>query len=480
MTLITYNKKIEVMFSKEDELILDGQSRILNWLYNQLLTLCKDDYEKNNNENRFLNDRNLRNYVAQVMKEKHPFLETVHSSPVKEVSFRLKDAFIRLFTGQNQYPNYRSWKKNWYSLFFDEPKKGWEIKDNKLLIMLGKIPDLPIPEGKRNPGIYGTLQEPFALQEDEKVKTCRLCKQQGNRFYVIITIERANEEDLLFKEEVKQYKKENKQYNYLKKQAKTKEEKEALPPKPVKPVQGLNMPKSPTWIALDPNHKNFFVGTDNEGNSVEWQKLSVIKYWDKKIDELKSLRDQCEKIYRKKKTEHGNTYTVHSPRWNKINNALNKAYHCRREQIKTMMFTIAHALYQRYDVVLIGDYTPNNGTAPFDSMKRSMLNQETIGSFRKILEWVSKKYEKHYKKVNERNTTKECCVCGHQEKKAPSVREFTCKTCNAKMMRDNNASINIAKKEGFILDKKYIKNLATFTHTGYVPVGQKVVWIKNF
>lgn len=32
-----YNKKIEVEFKQEDAYILDGQSKICNWFYNQLL-----------------------------------------------------------------------------------------------------------------------------------------------------------------------------------------------------------------------------------------------------------------------------------------------------------------------------------------------------------------------------------------------------------------------------------------------------------
>ena len=67
------------------------------------------------------------------------------------------------------------------------------------------------------------------------------------------------------------------------------------------------------------------------------------------------------------------------------------------------MYSIAHALYRRYDLVMIGDYTPTNGTAPFDHMKRSMLNQEKIGEFRRILEWVAAKRQKYYVMANERN-----------------------------------------------------------------------------
>jgi len=33
---IVFNRKIEILLTKEDSLSLDGQSKICNWLYNQL------------------------------------------------------------------------------------------------------------------------------------------------------------------------------------------------------------------------------------------------------------------------------------------------------------------------------------------------------------------------------------------------------------------------------------------------------------
>lgn len=184
--------------------------------------------------------------------------------------------------------------------------------------------------------------------------------------------------------------------------------------------------------------------------------------------------------YKKRKTENGTKYTVHSPRWNRINHALNIAYNKRREQIKTALYSISHELYKKYDLVIIGDYTPTNGTAKFKNMKRSMLNQEQIGSFRKTLKWVSEKEGKYYLMVNEKNTTKDCCICGHQEKKSPEIREFICKNCNTTIMRDSNSAVNIAKKANYYLDvEKYKDKLSVFTHTGEALYGRRAQIILN-
>lgn len=470
MSLI-YVKKVKVTFKKDDELILDGQSKICNWLYNQLFDACQKDYKENDNKMKLLEGRNLRNFSTS-LKKKYTFLNTVFSSVLKEPSTRLLKAYKSFFKGDTGYPKFRSWKKKWFSLVFDEPNKGWDVLNNgtQVLVSLGVIPDMPKAKGKRNPAVIGTIKEKVILRSGEQFKTFCLCKQQGI-FYAVFTIERCSVEDLKQKEIISLYRK---AYNLAKKEC------NASPPKPKFKKGTAEIPKQISWVSLDPNHKNFFVAVDHEGNSIEFKKLSMIKYWDQKIDYINSLRDVCEKKYRKRKSINGNSYTVHSPRWNRINHALELAYHRRREQIKTALYSIAHFLYCKYDLVIIGDYTPTNETAPFNRMKRSMLNQEKIGEFRRILEWIANKLGKHYLKVNEHNTTKKCCVCGHKEKKDPNVREFVCICCGNKFMRDANSGVNIAIKAGFFLDvDKYKEKLQNFTFTGEIAVGKKISIMKN-
>ena len=466
-----YNKKIEVEFKQEDIFILDGQSKICNWLYNQLLDVCIKDYKYNGNAKKLLNGRNLRDYGTS-LKEEYKFLNTVFSSVLKEPSARLKKAYDKFFKEGAGYPKYRSWKKKWFSLVFDEPNKGWEVKEDRktISISLGDIPDLPKEKGKKNPSVLGKLKEKIELQDNEIFKTFSLVKQQG-KFYAIFTIERCSIEELEFKDTMSKYRKE---CNLAKKEG------SELPEKPVFEEEEIIIPEDSKWIALDPNHKNFFVGVDYKGDSIEFKKLQMVKYWDKVIDNLKSKRDICQKNYRKRKTENGSRYTVHSPRWNRLNHALDIAYNKRREQIKTALFSISHELYRQYDLVIIGDYTPTNGTAIFKNMKRSMLNQEHIGKFRKTLKWVAEKEGKFYLMVNEHNTTKECCICGHQEKKEPDIREFTCKKCDTTIMRDSNSAVNIAKKANFYLDiEKYKDKLNLFTYTGEALYGRKAQFILN-
>ena len=461
-----YVRKIEIIFSKEDGRILDGQSKICNWFYNQLLEACKKDYMEYGKESKLLYGRNLRDYGTK-LKEAYPFLQTVFSSVLKEPSTRIKLAYEKFFRGECEYPKYRSWKKKWFGLVFDEPKKGWEVREDgkTVLVSLGKISDLPKEKGKQNPSVIGKLKEKLERKENEVLKMFSLVKQQG-KFYAIFTVEKCTKEELEYKEAMCAYRKACNR---------AKREGTILPKKPIFEEVKKELPKECKWIAIDPNHKNFFVGVDYRGESIEFEKLKLIKYWDKVIDELKSKRDKCEKQYRKRKTEQGVSYTVHSPRWNRVNQALMRAYGKRREQIKTALYTIAHWLYREYDLVLIGDYVPTNETARYQTMKRSMLNQEEIGQFRRTLKWVAEKEERYFLEVNEKNTTKECCICGDMETKGPEVREFICKKCGTKLKRDINSAVNIGKKAGYCLDMEtYKEKWSAFSYQGSMPYGRKV------
>ena len=115
--------------------------------------------------------------------------------------------------------------------------------------------------------VYGQLVDPLKLN-GAKIKAFRLCKEH-KRFYAIFTLE-----------------------------------KEEIP---------MNLPKE-RWIAIDQNHKNFFVAIDSEGQTIEFENLYQTKYFDKKIDELKSKRDKCSKKQIKRKTPHGVKYYIPSTR----------------------------------------------------------------------------------------------------------------------------------------------------------------------
>ncbi len=368
-----FNRSVEITFNKKDQLILDGQSKICNWLYNHLLEMVKSDKVSG-----LLEGRNLRNEIPKLKLEK-PFLKSVYSSPLKNVAFRLKSTFNGFFNYERGFPKFKSWKVKWFSLFYDEPNKGYKIINNKEIQI-----NLGIDKDNRRLKVNGLLKETLHLKETDQIKNFRICKKR-RKFYGIFCIERID-----------------------------------IVPKHVN-----------SFLSIDPNHKNFFVGINNKGESIEFEKITQIQYFDKVIDEIKSKRDKCKKG---------------SKRWKRLNRAIDKPYHKRQEQIKSMCYGVSNYIARNYDCVLIGDYTPSLETAKYETMHRSMLNQTIIGKFRTILEWVMIRSGKQFKLVDEHETTKVCSICGHSEKKNPSIREFVCRNCGRHLNRDINSSINIAKK----------------------------------
>lgn len=460
-----YNKKIKIVFNKSDIDILDNQSRILNWLYNKLLNDCIDDYQNNNNKKKLLTGYNLRNYMV-TLKGEYPFLKKVYGHVLQEAPNRLKKAYEKSFNEKAGFPHFRSFSKKWFSLVYDEPK-GWSINNNVLKFSLGILENnyasQQMAKKPKNTHIKGILCENVFLKEGEKFKQLHILKRK-NTFYAMFTIETPpTKEDLLYKDLLNSYKEELSKYKILKANYKNKSieafndgdfetsknllSKSKKLIKPEKPsIPKPDIPNNIKWISLDPNHKNFFVGIDYLGKTFEFENLKLIKYWDKVINTLKSKRDKCIKKYKKKTTKNNNSYWIHSPRWNKLNKALDNAYQKRNEQLKKALFVIASFLYKNYDLVIIGDYTPSKETAKFNNMHRSMLNQTVIGKLRKTLEWVALKSGKYYLCIDETDTTKTCCICGNKEHKDPSIREFTCQKCNTFIKRDINSAINIAKK----------------------------------
>jgi len=403
-----YAQKIQLIITKEQGLLLDSQSKKCNWLYNQLLQQVNDDYENNNSEKKLLSGRNNLRDLVTVIKEENSFLKTIHSSPLRNAAVRLKDSFVKFFkdkAGEVGHPKFRSWKKKWFSLLYDEPFVGYKLDEKNLRLSLGKS-----EEGK-NFYINIQLVKQLKLKLNSKVKNLRIIKE-NNMFFAVFTIEKEVVQQPVIEGEVR-------------------------------------------WIALDPNHKNMMVGVDYKGRTIEYFKLQSAKYWDKNMDELRSKIDRCKKKTKFCETQDGRGYYKNSRRWNKYNDAMQRASSARREQIKQPLYSVSNDFAQEYDLVLIGDYVPSTETAKYKNMHRSMLNQTFIGQLRKTIDWVMLRSNKRCIVVDERNTTKECPFCSFMEHKDPSIRHYTCPKCGMSYYRDIGSSINIAVKEKMLLRSDY-------------------------
>ena len=414
--------KTELVVTNEVEKILDGQSRICNWLYNQLLDISIKDYKENNNSLKLTSKDNFRDYMVRELKPKNEFLKTVHSHVLRTVAYRIKGTYKNFFERRESgvgFPKFKSWKREWFSLQYDYPEHaGVKIDKNNITFSLGKDKD-----GKQMK-VCGKLKDAIPYKQ-YKMNVLTITKERG-KFYVSISCD-------------------------------------IIKPKQVTENKGK-------WVMIDPNHKNFFVAVDYQGNSFEFGNMKCVKYFDRKIDKIKSRISNTKKQVVKKLFDKDGNYVRtdifrESKTRKRLEKVLKKLQHRRREQIKQSCYSIANFLTRNYDFVGFGDYVPSLDTSKFDNMHRSMLNQSHIGHLRRIVEQVCGKNYKNFKKIDEVNTTKRCSCCGEMEKKAPNVRSFTCKNCGTEFYRDINSGLNFAINEGFIQSCKDIN--ADFTKPKY-------------
>ncbi len=382
-------QKIRLNLTEEQEKLLDSQSKICNWLYNKFLEIERSSYKTEGVYIGYFKH----NHDLAAFKKKHPFLKVVHSQVLKETLRRLHKAYQKFFSDlkakrKTGSPKFRNWKRKWMSLVYPSGAGIKLICGNRLQITFGKN-----SSGKQLRIIVG-LNEPLKSNSFGQVV---IKKENSGNYFACFTLEIEEPE---------------KQENIEK------------------------------VIAIDPNHKNSFVGFDGVF-AIELARCYVQKNIDVAIDYIKSRRDKCNKKSKAVRIPNGSVkYWKPSRRWKEFNRVLSRLYDKRREQMKLFAYTVSHWLEQYYDAVLYGDYTPFAG---MKNTRRSMLSQGYVGYLRRIVFWVFEKSGKATNEVSERKSTKTCHCCKKEMDMPPSKRSFVCSNdeCNASLPRDVNSAINL-------------------------------------
>jgi putative transposase len=399
--------KIALHVNEEQKAILDGQSKIANWLYNQLLERANDlrkQYRQTQDKavGRLLyTERGLRNLIPD-LKRQHPFLKAVYSSVLKNTALRLSKAIRDYQDGKHgrranqvNWPKFRAWKRAWFSLQYEEPWKGYALSGRTLTLVLGQD-----AAGKQL-SMKLTLAEGLPhWVSHEHVRQCRIVKE-GHLYFAVFSVERL------------------------------------LPTG--KPLS------SDSVVALDPNHKNFAYAVGTDGKATEVYNPYFLKSLDKRIDRLKAKRDKCKKKARLITRDDGSQFWLPSRRWLLLNARLQEVYRKRREQTKQFLYTVANRLYHNYDAVGIGDYVPHGGGIT-RKMRRAMNNLSLNRRFKHVLAWVALRSGKQYLEWEEGGSTRTCHDCGYVVEGGIPVetREWDCPgiDCKRHQIRDENAARN--------------------------------------
>ena len=399
--------KLPLVVTPEVDRILEGQSRIQNWMYNHLLdhaNKLKKEFLNTRDEkiaNIIYTKRGLRNLIPELKKE-YPFLMSVHSSPLKNAALRLSSSiqdYQKCKKGRRKgeetgWPKFRSVKSKFFSLLYDEPNKGFKIDGRELTVSLG------VDKSGKRLKVKVLLKKSLNSFGELDVKNLRIVKQNG-KYSVCICVTRK-----------------------------------ILPPKEIKKV-----------ASIDPNHVNLGHLVSTDGQSIEIENAYFLKTLQRQIDSIKSRRDRCKRKSKQVKKSNGKSQYIPSRRWIFFNNKLDRLYNLRREQTKVFLYTVAGKIYSKFDLVSVGDYTPKGGGLN-RKMRRSMNNESLIGRFKSTLKWVAERDGKHYCEWNEMFSTKTCSSCGHILETAltPNKRSWICPECKVTHLRDENASVNGLKR----------------------------------
>lgn len=163
------------------------------------------------------------------------------------------------------------------------------------------------------------------------------------------------------------------------------------------------------------------------------------KYWQIKIDELKSKRDHCKR---------------YSNRWHWYNKKILNM--CKKEanQNKDFQHKISKKIITntRANTIIIGDLAPEEMSKrrrrdkkSDKSRHRSINNSGSIGRFARFLTYKAQKVGKKVIRISERNTTKRCSFCGQKKDRKLSERIIRC-DCGLIIDRDINSAINIMQR----------------------------------
>jgi putative transposase len=179
--------KMGLDLDESSAIILDSPSKICHWLYNRLLERAnslKQRFKASGGQDSaaaktIYSKRGLRDLVPS-LKEEFPFLRSVYSSPLKNAALRLSAA-IREYQKSRRgergkghkvaWPKFRSWKKKWFSLLYDESWKGYELAGQTLILQLG----FNHQSGERLQ-VTGRLTQPLPYAS-EQVKQLRIVKE---------------------------------------------------------------------------------------------------------------------------------------------------------------------------------------------------------------------------------------------------------------------------------------------------------------
>ena len=163
------------------------------------------------------------------------------------------------------------------------------------------------------------------------------------------------------------------------------------------------------------------------------------KYWQPKIDSIKSKRDHCKKK---------------SKKWVRLHGVYRKMEKKKSNQLKDFQHKLSKKMVNntKANTIIVGDLKVKNMAQSKKlkgkrkrAMNRSNQNQGYLSRFIEFLTYKAELIGKKVIKIDESYTSKECYVCGKRHDMPLWERTMNC-DCGNIIDRDRNSAINIMSK----------------------------------
>ncbi len=202
------------------------------------------------------------------------------------------------------------------------------------------------------------------------------------------------------------------------------------------------------YQAIDLGITHIVTAVNSQGKFVVVKNQRPDKYWNPKIAEVQSRKDKCKKF---------------SNRWKLLNKIKHKYERKRDDQTRDFQHKLSKKLVENTKAytLIVGELdvrhmAQSKKVPPYmrAGLNRAIHNSGALGRFVHFLTYKSRRVGKRTIEIDERNSTKECWVCGKLHFMPIWKRVMNC-DCGNVIQRDKNSAI--------ILMKRYLSQNAKWT-----------------
>jgi len=191
------------------------------------------------------------------------------------------------------------------------------------------------------------------------------------------------------------------------------------------------------------------VAVNSVGKFIEINNERPDRYWEPKIEEVQSKRDHCKKRTKK---------------WKWYDKKLNKMKRKSSNQLKDFQHKLSRKIVDntKANTIIVGKLSVKKMiqiNKHEKGLHRSLHNTGYISRFVRFLTYKSIMVGKRTIEINERGSTKTCCICGKKHDMPLYKRIMKC-DCGNEIDRDRNSSVNIMNL--FLSQERSVEEQSSF------------------